>query len=110
MCPSVGFARQFDVPIESRLIEVESSAVDERGLDRQILANGDWPLSKVEAMCFEERQDEPVHSKCNASGVCFMTIFSQQVPNRTEVVTVTIEAHASGRLSFGTQWNKHLKL
>ena len=110
MCLSVGGTLQFDVQIEGRLIEVERSAVDERELDRQILANRDGPLSKIETMCFEQGQDQPIHAKCNARGVCFMTIFSQQVPNRTEVVTVTIEAHASGRLSFGTQWNKQLKL
>src|SRR5882757_2467912 len=32
------------------------------------------------------------------------------MPNRTEVVTVIVEAHASGRLRFGTQGNQQLKL
>ena len=96
--------------LETRGLWLRKKVGERRGLDRQILANGNGPLSKIEAMCFEKGQGQPVQAKGYATRVSLVAIFSQQVPNRTEVVTVTIEAHASGRLSFGTQWNKQLKL
>lgn len=58
----------------------------------------------------EHRQREPIQAERHATRMSLVAIRGHQMPNRTEVVAVTIEAHARSWFLFGTDRNQQLKL
>ena len=61
-------------------------------------------------MRLEERQRETVQTERHAARMSLVAILGSQIPDRAEMISMAIEAHASGRLLFGTQWDQQLKL
>src|SRR5580704_10904948 len=68
----------------------------------QVSSNRLRPLLQIATVSSEERQHQALHAKSDAGGVRRFALGRAQIAHWAKMLAMIVEAHAGGRLAFGS--------